>query len=340
MTSPDRSEWYHLFLFILKHKKLNIWSYSLLFVLTVVYVFFIMTKQYTADVSILPSASSGTQNLGGKLGSLANLAGVNFGFSTSRSPEMYQGILYSRRLLEPVILKNYNFPTNKGDFTGNLIEFYKITGKSEEEKIQKALKIMRDYIVVTNIDEDNGILYLSVTMKHPILAAEVANNMISILEDIVLNNLQLEFKEQDDYLKNRLALINDSLKITEEELKKFLEKNPDPTVPRFQIEQLRLRRKIEVQSAVFIELTKQLELLNIQNFVNLSPLKILDKAYPPYRKSRPKRIFVVITLMILLGFVQVGVNSLFYIRRKFSSSISMDVRKNYNADNKKIISQP
>lgn len=337
MTSSERSEWYHLFLYILHHKKLNIWAYSFLFVLTVVYAFFVMSKQYTADISILPSASSGTQNLSSKLGSLASLAGVNFGFSTSRSPEMYQGILYSRRLLEPVILKSYDFPTSKGNFSGNLIEFYKLTGKSEEEKIQKALKIMRDYVIVTNIDEDNGMLYLSVTMKHPVLAAEVANTMVSILEDIVLNNLQVEFKEQDSYLKNRLALINDSLKITEEELKKFLEKNPDPTVPRFQIEQLRLRRKIEVQSAVFIELTKQLELLNIQNFVNLSPLKILDKAYPPYRKSRPKRIFVVITLMILLGFVQVGVNSFFYLRRKFANSTSTDVRKNYNADHKEII---
>ena len=204
-------------------------------------------------------------------------------------------------------------------FKGNLIDFFEITGKSDEERLQKTLKIMRDDVLVVNIDPDNQILFLSVTLENPVLASIVANSMTTILEEIVLNNLQIEFKEQDDYLKTRISLTNDSLKIVEEELKRFLEINPDPTLPKFQVEQLRLRRRIEVQSAVFIELRKQLELLNVQNFINLSPLKVLDKAFPPYRKSRPKRIFVTVTLLLLAGFTKIGVNGTLYLYRNYKN---------------------
>ncbi len=334
MMTTKKSEWYHFLLYLLGHKKVNIWIYSILFVLTVVYVFFIMPKQYTAEVSILPSASSTAQNMGGKLSSLASLAGLDFGSTASRSPEMYEGIIYSRRLLEQIILKNYRVTAKKKEFQGNLVEFFEVTGKTDEEKIQKSLKILRDYVLVVNIDGDNLILYLSVTMEDPVLAARVANSMVTILEEIVLNKLQAEFKEQNDYLNNRITLVTDSLTMAEEELKNFLQRNPDPTLPRFQVEQLRLRRKIEVQSAVFIELRKQLELLNLQNYVNLSPLKILDEAFPPYRKSRPKRLFLVFTLVVLLGFVQAGVNGTFYIREKFARTILPDLRKMNHADDK------
>jgi len=202
-----------------------------------------------------------------------------------------------------------------------------ITGKSEEEYLQKTLKQMRDYILFSNINPDNQILYISITLPNPEVSAQVANYIIEVLEMLVLDKLQIEFKEQNEYLNNRLAMLNDSLKISEEQLKLFLERHPDPTLPSFQVEQLKLRRKIDVQSAVFIELTKQQELLHVQNFINLSPLKILDKAFPPYRKSRPKRIFVTITLLLLFGFLQLGVNASFFIYGKFRSNVLPDLKR-------------
>jgi uncharacterized protein involved in exopolysaccharide biosynthesis len=327
MPNQTKSQWYYLLLYILRFKKLNFTVVFLSFILSVVIAFFIMKKLYTSGVSILPSAASSSQGLTGKFSSLANLAGVNLGGSTTRSPEMYQGILTSRRLLEQVIYHEYSYRNDKESFTGNLIEFLEITGKSKEEYIQKALKKMRDHVLVSNIDPENQILYITITLSNPEISSQVANYIIEVLERLVLDKLQMEIKEQNDYLKNRLTTLNDSLKIAEEELKFFLERHPDPTLPSFQVEQLRLRRKIEVQSAVFIELTKQQELLYVQNFINLSPLKILDRAFPPYRKSRPKRLFVTITLFLLFSFLQLGVNSSFYIYGKFKSNVQADLKR-------------
>jgi uncharacterized protein involved in exopolysaccharide biosynthesis len=280
-----------------------------------------MEKQYSSEVSILPSASSSSQNFAGKLGSIASLAGVNLGGFSTRSPEMYQGILTSRRLLEELIYYNYSYTDEEKSFQGNLIEFFEIEGKTQEVKVQKVLKQLRDYIFHTSINPDNQILYITVTVKNPQVSAQIANRSVEILENIVLDKLQIEFKEQNEYLTNRIILVNDSLKILEENLQSFLEKYSDPTLPSFQVEQLRLRRDIEIYSAILIELQKQQEILMVQNFINLSPIKILDKAYPPYRKSRPKRLFVLITLVLLFGFLQVGMNGSIFLYQKYKRNI-------------------
>ena len=332
-NDQKQSGWLDFYIYILKHRKFNLIIFILIFILSVVFVFFIMPLKYTAEVSVLPSASIGSQNIGGKLGSIASLAGINLGSSSTRNPDMYRGILFSRRLLEEVIDHNYEFKKGDEEFKGNLIDFFELDGKTQEEKVQKALKVMNEGVLLINIDPDNLLMYVSVTTENPVISAQIANLMIDILDRIVIHQLQIEFKEQDDYLNNRVSEINDSLKISETELKNFLERNPDPTLPDFQIQQLRLRRKIELQTAVYVELTKQLEILKVQNFVNLSPIKILDKAYPPYRKSRPKRIFVLITLVALFGFLQIGGNGIFYLYGKFSRDVLPELRKKADDQN-------
>jgi uncharacterized protein involved in exopolysaccharide biosynthesis len=274
----------------------------------------------------MPSASLDLQGLTGKLGSLASLTGLNLGGGSNRNPETYRGILYSRRLLEEIIYNKYSFREKDNQVTTNLVDYLEVTGKTEEIKFQKTLKAFREGILVANIDPDNLIMYISVTLENAELAAQVANLIIIVLDKMVINKIQIEYTEQHQYLMSRIKEINDSLKISEDELKRFLEKHPDPTVPEFQIEQIRLRRKVEILTAVLVELTKQQEILNVQNYVYLSPIKVLDDAFPPYKKSKPKRIFVTLTLLLLTAFFQVGVNGSIYFYNDFRNSILPDLR--------------
>jgi uncharacterized protein involved in exopolysaccharide biosynthesis len=55
--------------------------------------------------------------------------------------------------------------------------------------------------------------------------------------------------------------------------------------------------------------------------VNLADIKVLDNAYPPYRKSRPKRLLVLISLAMLAGFIQIGINGIIYLYREVSHDI-------------------
>jgi uncharacterized protein involved in exopolysaccharide biosynthesis len=321
MNSDNRTETFRLLKFILERKKVN----SIVLVITTVgfliVVFFVIPKEYTAEISVLPSASASSKGLGGQLGNLASLAGISMGSLSSRSQEMYLGIINSRKLLERVIFHEYELKKRGEIKKTNLIEFFELNedeDASQEERIQKALKKLRDDVIVTNIDDDNEILYLSITTEDANLSAMVANLMVEILDELVLTKVQKEITDQNEYLNQRLVQIKDSISIGEQELKTLLEKSSDPTLPAFQVAQIRARRKLEIQTAVYVELRKQKEILYIENFVNLSPIKVLDKAYPPYRKSRPKRLFVLITFMALAGFVQIGVNWVIYLYPRFS----------------------
>jgi uncharacterized protein involved in exopolysaccharide biosynthesis len=242
------------------------------------------------------------------------------------------GIIFSRRLLEKVVFQEYEFLSNGQIKKQNLVDFLEIEEEDEREVIEKVLKRMREDVVIVNIDVDNDILYLDVTTENPFLSAQVANKIVDILNEIVKTEVQKEYRQKLQYLENRLSEIEDSLKIGENELMFFLETNTDPTLPSFLVEQLRLQRNLQIQTELLIEFRKQLEIFIADNMVNLADIKVLDQAYPPYRKSRPKRALLLISFVLLLGFVQLGINASVLIWRNIKQDLNGNL---FEKDNRK-----
>jgi uncharacterized protein involved in exopolysaccharide biosynthesis len=296
-------------------------------------VFFIIPLEYTSGVSILPSAASFSQGLAGQLGSLGKIAGLDLGGgSMAQSQVMYMGIIFSRRLLEKVVFKEYEFLSKGQIKKQNLVDFLEIEEEEKREVIEKVLKRMREDVVMVNIDADNDILYLDVTTENPFLSAQVANKIVDVLNEIVKTEVQKEYRQKLQYLESRLGEIEDSLKIAENELMIFLETNTDPTLPSFLVEQLRLQRNMQIQTELMIEFRKQLEIFIADNMVNLADIKVLDQAYPPYRKSRPKRALLLISFVLLLGFVQLAINASVLIWRNIKQDLNGNL---FEKDNRK-----
>jgi uncharacterized protein involved in exopolysaccharide biosynthesis len=312
---------YPLIRFIFLNRKSNLIVFASTCVLLFILVMFVIPLEYTSQLSIIPSAANFSQGLAGKLGSLSKIAGLDLPGSSAQSQEMYKGILSSRRLLDQIIYHTYTFIEDDSLVQENLITHFEIEEETKREIEEKILKKMREDVVAVNIDVENQILYLDVTTENAFLSAQVANKMVKILNEIVKTEVQKEFRLKQEYLENRLTDINDSLKIAENDLKFFLEMNTDPTTPNFQIEQIRLQRNLQIQTELLIEFRKQLEIFIADNILNLSDIKILDDAYPSYRKSRPKRALLLIALGILVAFLQIGVNGIIYIVREISPTI-------------------
>jgi uncharacterized protein involved in exopolysaccharide biosynthesis len=309
--------------FIYKHLKLNIYVGVVYCILLVMLVFFVIPLEYTAGISVLPSAASFSQDFMGNLGSLGKIAGIDIGAgSKAQSQVMYMGIIFSKRLLDEVIYYDYEFEHQGEQRKQNLVDFFEIDEEDEREISEKVLKIMREGVLAVNIDQNNNILYLQVTTENPFLSAQVADKIVGILNQIVKTEVQKEYWQKLSYLENRLEQIQDSLKIAEEDLMIFLETNTDPTLPAFQVEQIRMRRNLEIQTQLLIEFRKQLEVFIVDNMINLADIKVLDQAYPPYRKSRPKRALLLIALAMLCFFIQVGVNTSIVIYKKFKTELS------------------
>jgi uncharacterized protein involved in exopolysaccharide biosynthesis len=268
-------------------------------VLVLIYVLFIATKQYTSEVSLLPPAGKFSGGLLGSLGDLGQMAGLSLGSQSSQSPEMYMGILKSRRVLEEALYRSYTAELEGEIQRGNLIFWLDIEGKNEREIIEKALKAMREEVVNINIDIDNSILYMAITTPNADVSSQVANYMSRQLNDIVVNDVQKEHRQQLAYLTQKLEEAKDSLRISENDLEKFLEMNFDTSIPEYQFQQLRLQRAVTINTEIYIEFRKQYEIFVLDNLINLADVKILDEAIPSYKKSRPKRALLTISLTVI-----------------------------------------
>ncbi len=131
---------YQLLKFILKHKKINIVCISVLLIAILVIVLFVIPKQYTSQVSILPAAANFSQGLASKLGGLGKIAGLDFSITSGQSQEMFMGILTSTRLLEKVAFYDYEFQHSDHESKMNLVDFLRNKGKSEREIKEKIFK--------------------------------------------------------------------------------------------------------------------------------------------------------------------------------------------------------
>ncbi len=324
---PEKN--YFLIRLLLKYKKTNITFFILSVILSVVLVFFVYEKEYTATVSILPSASGFSGGLSSQLGAISKLAGLDLGASQGQSQDMLMGILNSSTLLSRILNTQVDVVSADGSSSKmKFLDFLEIEGDTQREITEKALKKLREEVVYLNLDENNDILYLNVTTANPFVSAQIANKISALLNEYVTTKVQKEFRQKKEYLVSRLATIKDSLKIRENDLKRFLENNNDPSSPGFMVQELKLKRSIEVQSQLYIELRKQLEVFLANRFLNISDLKILDTASPPFRKSRPKRALLLITFVMLFMFLQLGINWGAYYYKK----VKIDLRKNIAAE--------
>ncbi len=318
MSSSDINP---IFVFVWKKRIVNIAISFLLGILLIVYVFFIMEKKYSASLSLLPSAAGLSAPMGGGLGALANLAGLGSMGSGVQSQEMYAGIIHSRKLQSRLLDTGFEFEYQGQTMSGILLDFLEIEGESEREIYEKAFKAMEEEVLFTEIDNDNNILYLSVTLKNPVLAALAANKLVEYLDEIVRTQINKEYHEQYDYLKNRISVVGDSMKMAENALKEFLEKTRDFEAPQNIVREMRLRRAITVRTTIYAELKKQEEIFVLENMLNLSPVKVLDEARPPYRKSRPKRLLVLLSLFFFFTFIQFSINAGIVIYRRFRTRV-------------------
>lgn len=295
-----------ILIFAYKHKKINMVIAILGFLLMTFYVSFIMEKQYTAQTSILPSQIGGLSSLGGAISAISNIAGLGDQGSNITSQETYIGIINSRQLQDRLLKINFIFWHGKKEYNGNLFKFFEIEATDSTEIFEKAYTELGD-VIFTEIDSDNNILTISITMKYPKLTAKVANEIVNILKNIISEKFSYEYQEQYIYIQDRIESVNDSIRHTEKDLRSYLEINKVIDDAKSLIREMQIRRAMAVQTEIYAELLKQKEIFILKNMFHLSPVKVLDEAVTPYKKSRPKRLLLVITFTMLFFFMQIGV---------------------------------
>jgi len=267
-----------------------------------------VNNYYDSTITIMPDY--GGNNMFGGLSGLAAMAGINVGETTPT--EIYNNILYSESVLAPVIYSKYK--TNEYDKPVNLIEYYEIDLKTvskddpidlqKRDKLLQMIEKINKNILTSSVDRLTNILNATVRTNEPSLSSEISNNLVKSLDEYVRTKRKSNAKEQRIYIEERVNQVNDSLTIVENQLKNFREQNRIVAQsPQLLLEQGRLTRALEIQQTIFIELTKQMELVKLEEIKDAPIINIREEAGLPIVKAGPSRVKYLLILLVVINLV-------------------------------------
>ncbi|HSP86915.1 MAG TPA: Wzz/FepE/Etk N-terminal domain-containing protein [Ignavibacteriaceae bacterium] len=293
-----------------KWKKQIIIINSAVAIAAIAFLLFFTDPYYESSIVILPEFGNNATTLSG-ISNLASMAGLNLGEATPT--EIYENLVLSEAILEQVIYKKYN--TKEFSKPVNLIKYFEIEptepGNKESEERQKFLKVLEvltEARIETKIEKLTKILTVTIEMPESELAANVANSIVESLDNYLRTSRKSFAGQQRFYIEKRINQVKDSLAIAENKLRYFRDRNRIvEQSPNLFLEQTRLMRNVEIQQAVFIELTKQLEIAKIDEIKDSPVVNAREKVKESVIKAGPSRlkifsIFLFLSILVSCSF--------------------------------------
>ena len=310
----------------IKSKKRYILYYTaFLSILTIIYCL-ITTPIYTSYVSIYPIIDDSKINSSmGDLQGLVSSFGINLGNQTSTSFYI-PDIVKSRKLRKTLLLNKWNI---NDDNRKNLISYWRIDDTTDvsitkniknlifgdENKdfnryyLETAIEIIDDRIKI--IEEESGLITITVEMEEPQLASDIANYISEYIIFYISTEMNVQNKKYRKFIEGRLESSKNELKLVEESLTEFRKNNPIALdTPDLQLYRARLIRDVETKQGIYLTLLTQHELAKIEELKETPIINILDVAEPSIEPIWPKKkillilsiIFGIISSLIILSF--------------------------------------
>jgi len=249
-----------LFSFILliaKWKKFLLINFLMVLIVSTI-VAFILPKIYYSSASVLPPKEEMSVLGGGGLGGLSSMMkefssiSKNIGSLGNKNTYNYLVILNSREVAEKVIKKF------------NLMETY------QQSSMEKTLKIFSSNCVFEILEEGN--LEIGFFDEDPKKAADIANYLVTVLNERSYELSIGEAQSNRKFLEKRVAENMDSLTVAENQLKDYQEKHGIYTLPE------QTGALVESGSKIYAEkITKEIELDYLKSVLS-SDNKMLSTA--------------------------------------------------------------
>ena len=310
---------------ILKKQRRFILKFSSLAGLIGLVYALVATPFYQSTTTMYPALEA--ENSGGILGNSIKGLAESYGLMGLGSAPTYNipDIVLSRRIKKNIILSKWYsiaFPDSS-----NLIKFWEIdkpnkfspfiildvikslfpSGQgfsisADKLHLENAIEKLQRLISVS--EEQSGLIVVSVQMEDPILAASITNYIADYVKEFISIEQEKEAIKQKEFIYDQMISAKSDLSDSELKLTNFFKKYPLALGnPDLQLQQGRLIREIEENQAVYITLRQQYEIAKIEAEEDKLFINILDTGDVAVRKSKPKR------LLILLSSIMFGMMS-------------------------------
>jgi len=316
--------------FIFSKRKIVIRGTIIIMILIISYNYIKSPVHYARTTFVLDNdTSSGSM---GDLSSLASLAGINASsfidasslFQIDNIQELYRSssmlkntLLSSAKINDKEILIIERFAKaekliNKWRKLGiNLEDFKnKKLSRLQDSLIKESIKLIKkEYLLVDKPSRKTTILEIGFIHKDELLAKSFNENLVSIVNKFYFDTKTLKtganleiLKKQSDSVKN---VLNESILVLAEKDQNIPYLNALDKISLIPYQKAMI--DVQVNSAIYGEIVKQLELAKVTHRNNMPLIQIIDKPILPLENSRWKLVktfflsFIIGVSSIILG---------------------------------------
>jgi uncharacterized protein involved in exopolysaccharide biosynthesis len=234
-------------------------------------------RMYSASASFLPQVAD-TRSMGGAA-ALAQQFGFSMGTSRSgQSPQFFVDLLQSRSVLRQAVESEYEAAGEDGTLRrATLIEWY---GFHDEPHPlpgwRRAVNELRSRIS-TSVARETGLVSIGVGASDPLLAEQIAQRLLEILNDVNNQVLQSRAQEEGRFVALRLEEAAGELAAAETALQRFLRQNSQyRNSPELSFEYERLQRQVSMRQEVYTSLLRSQEETSIEALRDTPLFTVID----------------------------------------------------------------
>jgi len=308
-----------------------------------VFVSLLLNKEFTAGSTFVPQTSE-PGKMGGSLGGLASLAGINLGgmgagseIPPSLYPKIVSSVTFQKELLKAKInplgngeavtyqffydsIYNPGLLSQVGKYTlglpGVIINKLKgtsIPGSNQDQfdlvnisqsEFNHFKKISSQITIQHNQKE--GFVSLSFSMPEPLMAAQMAKYAEELLQKEVIEYKIQNAREQLIFTEERFEEKKIEFEKIQKKLANFRDRNQNLSSAMVLNELEKLEAEYNFSFNVYSELAKQLEQSKLQVSQNTPVFSVIQPVSIPIEKSAPKRPLIVLVFSILGMIVSFG----------------------------------
>tara|TARA_B100000212_G_scaffold342199_1_gene328186 strand:- start:13056 stop:14057 length:1002 start_codon:yes stop_codon:yes gene_type:complete len=303
---------------IFKQKAKALINFFLLSFMLMMIVYIFSDRLYTSNSVLAPISNSSKGDVSSVLAAQFGLAGeIEIDpLTIFESEDLRKNIIYKERLIDgekinlidlweynelkwynPFELMNFFiikiFPGNENNSTvkDRVVEVKAI------KELNKRLSFKQDFY--TNE------IKISATMESRNLAKSLNQEIINYLDEFITSSTNKDAASKVFYMQERINEVENDLKESEKSLETFLSENKSyKDSPRLLIEFMRLQREVELNSAIKIQLSAQVEINKVEEISKVPNFVIVDYPTFPSKKVYPRgSIFIIYLIIFYLAFV-------------------------------------
>ena len=295
---------------------------------------FSIPKEFTSEAIIAPEISTSLGGIGGGLGALASMAGINMEAEEEAIyPQMYPQIVSTTPFLcdlavmhvegkyrkDTVSTSLYNYLTTyqkepwwsivlsapikliKRDNENILDEGVTLNPRHLDRKQQKLLKSLQDRITI-DLDNTTSALHVKVLMQDAEIASVVADAVTDNLQKYVIDYRTAKARKDMENTQLMYDEARENYFAAQHAYAEYVDQHMGVTKLQYLMEQERLESEKELAYGLYNQLAQQLDMCKTKLLEKTPVVVLLQPSTVPYKATTPRKMLIGILFVFLAFF--------------------------------------